>query len=597
MTSITKTINTSHSDAQKAPLTTSRTGLFLAEKFPLAAAIPSLVLAAARDIGKTPSGDGIVKAARVFFKQINPKVIFGTVLLVGWVLYKLALLWAAYKDKIQKQAREMLFKKLNNAYEIAGNGQPVQSYLELKSRITKAMELILQGLTEEERIVFNRFGTSKAQLIKEAKIALFMEKSPHLNLTPAYEEIVRRSSPKERKALETKLYSLPKPEENIHNLLKALEKGDWDAAIFQNEEFPYYALEAVRRGQLSPHDYATVLTFWEMIQLHPDPSTRKTIPIFNPDGTVNEIAKAHIIKTLVYNKKATDKPCALSSDQIDQLFKKIKKLPPSQQHIWTVPQINEPIIKAISVPILAEINPDGMLVAPVGMMQAFLDVAFGDNAVKLNPVHGISSWNDLRQNHFKGERDYAIHFPGIELPEDADDRKARWFYFGKHDFYHAVLISSIPKAYRKCYVECYDIIQRSYPTVDPDKGSTFIDMEALNFIENFASKKESAQNVFWIELIESIQQSALNESVQEHRQKKRPLASIAELHRKEIIYATLIASHLSPIPEIQNGPRALFQSMKAKYGLNERDFYSGSHRLAILDTLVKNWRTDLCEPA
>ncbi len=421
--------------------------------------------------------------------------------------------------------------------------------------------------TEVEKIVERLSAESRAVLIEEPKIEL---PSPNPNLTPVYEEIVRRATPKERKALETKLSSLPKIEETIKSLLSALEKGDWDDEIFKNKDFSYYALEAVRRGQLSQNDYGTVQIFWEITQMHPDASSRKKVPIFHPDGTVNEEAKTLILKTLKHDITDKNQPCLLSPHQIDQLFKKIKELPKVQQQIWVVPHVNEPIIEGIFTPILAELGWFDMMVAPMGVMQAFLDTAFGENAVKINPVHGLSTWKDIRQSHLDGKRDYAIHSPLIELPENADGKKARWFYFGKHDFYHALLVSSVPMVYRKFFVECYDIIQRLLKTADPDKGSGIIDMEVIHFFDNFSFKKESPEDVFWVQLADLINATAVKE--QFYKLFKEPnftfptpeqLSQITvEAESEKMFYVNQLVSHLPPLPEIQEGARAIYQKVK-----------------------------------
>jgi hypothetical protein len=300
------------------------------------------------------------------------------------------------------------------------------------------------------------------------------------NSFQVYQEITRRATPEERKQLEATLASLPEKDQHIQELLIALEKADWNAPIFKN---PHYALEAVRQGKLSQDDYATVMIFWEMRQLHKAEEIT-TVLLFNEDGTANEEAKELIKETLIHRKMPNTK-LFLDDKQLDLLFEKMKALPRLQQQIWIVPHIHEPIIDAIPLKTLAEVSDEDMMVAPMGLMQVFLDVAFGKDSVKLNPVHGLSSWKDLRQNHLDGKRDYALRCPKIALPDKADAHYARDFYFGKHDFYHALLLCSIPKKIRQYFIAIYDSIQST--TKDPNRGCGFIDLETIVFMNYFIS--------------------------------------------------------------------------------------------------------------
>ncbi len=121
------------------------------------------------------------------------------------------------------------------------------------------------------------------------------------NSFQVYQEITRRATPKERKLLEATLASLPEKDQHIQELLIALEKADWNDPIFKNPLYPHYALEAVRQGKLSQDDYATVMIFWEMLQLHKAEEIT-TVPLFNEDGTANEEAKELIKETLIHRK-------------------------------------------------------------------------------------------------------------------------------------------------------------------------------------------------------------------------------------------------------------------------------------------------------
>lgn len=492
----------------------------------------------------------------------------------------------------EKPAQEFFYRKIYEMYQRIGRGKPARNDLEFRERLNLAAKLVYRhlekGLSENEKIVLlDRLDENiRANLLEKAKLELLIDLSLHLKSAPVYEEIVRRATPKERKALEEKLQSLPLISENIQILLEAIQQGDWDAEIFQNKDYPNYALEAVRRGQLSTEDYATVMIYWETTQMYPDAKQVKRVAIFDADGKVNEEAKKLIVATLYDRKpeKYLYQSPLLTPAQLDQLFEKLKKLPKIQQQIWIVPNGKEQIMEAIQTPILAQISDQEMMIAPLGLMQAVLDTAFGKDAVKLNPVHGLSSWGDIRQNHLDQKRDYAIRAPLIELPEEADGNKARGPYFGKHDFFHALLISTVPLAFRQKYVECYDIIQRLYPTIDPDKGSGFIDMDVPDFFRNFFQKNEFQENVFWSTLADLIFATTINEKGFEIVKQNGGVFPIVtpefqeqnqkETARTRIEYAEKIAAHLRSSPVIENGAGEAYVKIndgKYSYFINDRD--------------------------
>jgi hypothetical protein len=288
-----------------------------------------------------------------------------------------------------------------------------------------------------------------------------------------YHEVVRRASEKEKAALEAKLASLPDKQKWIQKLLSALKEGHWQSPIFQTKDYTCYALEALKQGKLTQEAFATVQIFWEVQQAHPKKDIEAS-PLFKKDGSVNEDARSWIKETFrargAYQKKSKD-AFFLSEPQIDQLFEEMRSLPKAEQTIWKVPDNLK--IKGLELTISQRIYAIGInifgrprfgktrLVPTLGLMQSYLNVKYGSNAVKINPVLGLSSDDDLRKNGVEDKRDMGLHHRAVLLGNIADSFAAPWYDFLYHDFYHAIVISSIPKELRRVYIKIFDILEKT----------------------------------------------------------------------------------------------------------------------------------------
>ena len=388
-----------------------------------------------------------------------------------------------------------------------------------------------------------------------------------------YKEMTRRLSVEEKSALEEKLKTLPKKEEHILALIQALESQNWDASILHNADYPYYALEALKRGNdLSPTQFATLQLFWQGTQSYGHHAMR-TIFLFNPDGSINQEARSLIRETLHlvgvhYQlielvdgislmelaktvrddndllekvKEYLDKintTYLLSEGQIDLLFEKLRALPKSEQQFFIVPDkegkylpiledqllgrstthtITQEINFATGLNVFSRLEGPAVMIPSFGLMQAYLEVRNGQDAVQMNPVLGLSSLGDLRQNALEGKRDFALHHPAASLPNTADNFSAPGVDFEKHDFYHAQLSSSIPPFYKRLFIQCADMIENQ---VHQERGflsfnresmqhlhDRFIDMEVSNFRLEMR-RGRTLNDLFWGQIYN---QFAINE--------------------------------------------------------------------------------------
>lgn len=439
---------------------------------------------------------------------------------------------------------------------------------------------------------------------------------PYAQESKEYEELIRRVPNHEKTLLERKLLRLTNKESSIRMLHEALETQNWDHEIFQNEDFPYYALEAVGleegdKNKLSPSQFATIMIYWKALQDHG--RSVQPVSLFHANGSINLQAKDLIKQTLrliieslsfftiiPLNEKDAEKlkdaleanpenalkileettksitPIyLLSNEQLEELFQEMSKLPKSEQQFFVVPdkgEYNPSILGAlpplkrtirqalyydVGFNVFSRLEHGKRMIPSFGLTQAFLYVKFASDAVKMNPVLALSSAEDIYENGINGERDYALHFPGIELPIKADLLLAPEDEFRYHDFYHAYLTSCGPRTIRPCSLQAAYIIdhfflvpgRRDYEGIKALRD-TFINMELAKFRYELQTSHSNINDLFWSQ-IES--EFIVNQ----------PPISPGIAEETEMKIAAAIGWELPLMEEILEGPKnAYLESMK-----------------------------------
>ena len=319
-------------------------------------------------------------------------------------------------------------------------------------------------------------------------------KAPAPQNAHAFNEFVRRITPDEKKKLDEKLAKIIDSSSfrNDVNALKvALQTQNWDAPVFHNKDYPYLALAALHEGAITPETMATILIFYSA---QTETDNIKTVPLFIL-GKINEEAKKLIIETWPEDNK--------TEEHILPFFEKMRQADPTQQQFFLIPydqdkefadkNENQTTITGLLHGDL-DFNVFGLcsnnrhMQASPGMMQAFLDVCYGDRAVKINPVIGLSSENDIHDNGLFDKRDMGLLFPGTLFPLVADNRLAQGFRFWYHDFYHACAASLIPAPFRHLYIQFADLLltHQGDPKVSMNEDfrpfwNGFVDMEMTKF--------------------------------------------------------------------------------------------------------------------
>ncbi len=297
-----------------------------------------------------------------------------------------------------------------------------------------------------------------------------------------YHELTRRLPPEELQDVEEHLSHVT--EEHVERLCAALERQNWDAAVFQEEKYPYYALKAVQGKKISLKQFTTVMFHW--VNFTKNKKKYRFIPLFGRDGKVDRQARELIRQTLVhktplpehsqatknvafflgYEIDLSDKEsCYLTDQQFKAFIEEMRNEPVSEQNFFLFDLEEAPsIAKAIhdnGINVFGQTR-EGWMVPSFSMMQAYLKVKFGSRALHLKSVLGFSSPRDIRNGILTDERDLAVPFPGTTLPPKADKLEAPGYFLCWHDFYHAIMASYVVAKYRILLMKLGDVAESFY---------------------------------------------------------------------------------------------------------------------------------------
>jgi len=326
-----------------------------------------------------------------------------------------------------------------------------------------------------------------------------------------FDELTRRIPKDEMQNISTMLNGLENKDENISKLKSSITKHDWKADIFQNPLYPHYALAGLREGKLTLAQFSTILFYHAQTcdETKTNHMPLKAIPLFI-QNEVNPEAKQIIedsFENIVIAKQ-------LRSEDKEKLFnalmEKMRSADPSECIFF----VNETqkgyakILKEVPANIFAVMAwgffqlreyHDGTfpwIMPSLTLMQAFQDVFHGEEAVTIRPVLGLSSAEDMLEGIKKNQRDLAIHFPGVSLPDSADRLSALRNAFTKHDEYHIGRTSRVGNRHRAASAKLAEVAKAHG---DEKVYERFIDFdyETYNRIWNTQLSQEELCNCFW----------------------------------------------------------------------------------------------------
>ncbi len=259
----------------------------------------------------------------------------------------------------------------------------------------------------------------------------------------------------------------------ILQLCANLAEGNWDA-IGENykeslDDLPKDALVAFHEGKVLMTQFCSITFFWSLKKSGKDLSV---VPLFLGDS-VNPQAKNLVEQTMKKSGKLLDKqPDFLDEGEMSAFFARMHAAPKSEQFfflseeepgfIGSISTITQVIYQNEGINVFNRCLFDGSIreMSPsFSMVQNFLKTYAGDRAIKITPVIGLSSVEDIVANLKTGTRDMALPFPGVFIPDSADTLAAPSYRdFFLHDVYHAILCSEIPHEIRPAFSLLSDII-------------------------------------------------------------------------------------------------------------------------------------------
>jgi|GEM_PF-1224767 len=301
---------------------------------------------------------------------------------------------------------------------------------------------------------------------------------------------------------------------NIKVFCTLLQQGDWKNVIKEYRQRPELlatdALKAFAEQLITESQWTTTLFCYALMVDFPEEEIHVE-PLFNEDESVNKIAEEAISYTM--HRKGP----YLTGDQLTTFFTKMRSEPKSEQAFFFVStqpynwgidckKASEKIFIHQSRTVMEAVAVDAYMnvfhqfvkdektyrmMPSLSMMQQFLHTyARAGDAVKITPVIGLSTPEDIEKNIVDQQRDMALPFPGMQFPIEADCLKAPYKVdvIG-HDFYHSYTCSEISSSLRPAFAELATIIKDLQKQCGKEQEKMFleafyervIDMEYCSF--------------------------------------------------------------------------------------------------------------------
>jgi|GEM_PF-4800755 len=320
----------------------------------------------------------------------------------------------------------------------------------------------------------------------------------------------------------------------IEELVSLLEEGNWEeiVASYKSGEWnllAYDSLRAFKQGKISMEQFCTLIFRWSLEKDFSDLEI-DAAPLFNADGSIHEEARDMIRKTLRIIGFPTSAGLGYEvvlESHLDLFYQRMKKMPKSEQYFFhfvadPLPPFSryssEKAFQEKTRTITQEVQAQEMNIfntlaltkyesrrmsPSLSMMQQLLIAYKGDLAVKITPVIGLSTVEDIINNGLQDTREMALPFPGIELPKKADGVLAPAdLDFWNHDFYHSFVVSHVPIEIRRLFIQISESIKKIADNTDDEDLQVFANELFERFIdmELGAYRRTIGRNSFLISL-------------------------------------------------------------------------------------------------
>ena len=239
--------------------------------------------------------------------------------------------------------------------------------------------------------------------------------------------------------------------------------------LLKSSDFPYHLLRAFRDEKITLGEFATMLSLQSIYQENVQLNAKFELQLkrlFDQDGQPIKASWELITETLL---KSNEMARVFWFDDvriIKTMQEKLATVRPVEAVFWHYP-IAESSERTIADAIrflggwaLSRFA-DQEMVPSISTRQALLDAAYKEEAHRINPVIGISSVEDIRKGGSGRYRDFALPFPGIPLPKEADGIPVQFIIdFQFHDFYHLLRVSLLANEDIDLYLAIGDELKR-----------------------------------------------------------------------------------------------------------------------------------------
>lgn len=247
---------------------------------------------------------------------------------------------------------------------------------------------------------------------------------------------IRPSDPKN-------MHSRSGEEQLVPSVLTAIHGGDWEHPLLNQNlseagrgRTSRLLFEGYNQKKISLHQLSTFLFRNAVIHAlldHKNMLTDFSAGFFSTDG---------------HGRKR------LTKAQLLRFEAKLRVLPLSERNLWSIkiaksrpydpqkPWFKEiESINALSISRHGDYDDDRFLtlfVPSIGVLQAYMDVKFGSNAVQLQPTLGVTSTVNILEGISAGGRILSLPFDGVEGMLNGDDLCHGQYMVAKHDISHAL---------------------------------------------------------------------------------------------------------------------------------------------------------------
>lgn len=398
-------------------------------------------------------------------------------------------------------------------------------------------------------------------------------------------ELTRRAwkTDLERSELESRLRN----DYSCSEFVDEIDHNPVNCSFYQQSDWPYFALNAVRIKKISVATFATLMLWYEIKNSFSGRSL-VWIPFFVSDR-VNPLAHDLIFQTVKpiassdFEKRFQTREPHFSKEEIFIAMRNCFGSSSVEKHLLAYPDqqregsVTYAIRSRSGLNLMDRVMLNHLkmrLVVPCTFWQTLLRVRFSVRATIMNYVVGDSTRDDLALNALKNERDVQIPFMDKKTPKAADYYAAYEIDFTRHDRdYHVFLMCLIPPSHKRGFVFISNLIQRFEKnfTKTEEKiwvktfNEQLIDLECpyyrpswLRKFQQKYPKKLHLESIFWLSLGAAVRQSAIRSARDAH-------FNHSNLRRVEELGAYFLINEIVPrlITELKKYP-----SLKKNFGVD-----------------------------